>query len=99
MVEMAEQGTVITKDNLMAILIQLCSVEKYADQAFNLFNEQLLKSPTNQLPMYAENALPIINERNRSAFMQILSSRLNDIEKESKRKRVEKVIRKLDKIR
>ena len=31
LVEVAEQGTVITKDNLMAILIQLCSLEKYTN--------------------------------------------------------------------
>ncbi len=67
----------------MAILIKLCSLEKYAAVAFSLFNEQLLKSPTNQLPMYAENAMPIITEKNKEKFIKTLSSRLPDIEKDT----------------
>lgn len=95
LVGIAEKGTVITKDNLMAILIKLCSLPKYADSAFSLFNEQLIGSATNQLPMYAENALPIINQANKARFIKTLASRLDDIEKDSKRKRVENVIKRL----
>lgn len=97
LVDVAEKGTVITKDNLMSILIKLCSVSKYSDDAFSLFNEQLMKSPTNQLPMYAENAMPIINDKNKTQFIKTLSSRLGDIEKDTKKARVEKVIKKLNK--
>jgi len=94
-IEAAEKGTVITKDHMMNILIKLCSVKKYSESAFSLFIEQLLKSPTNQLPMYAENAIPIINTSNKALFIKTLSSRLDDIEKDTKRKRVEKVIKKV----
>ena len=97
LVDVAEKGTVITKDNLMAILTKLCSVAKYSENAFDLFNEQLSKCPTNQLPMYAENAVPIINEKNKARFIKTLSSRLGDIEKDTKKTRVEKVIKKLTK--
>lgn len=90
----AEKGSVITKDNLMAILIKLASVPKYSNDAFVLFNEQLISCPTNQLPMYAENAMPIINHTNKEIFIKTLTSRLDDFEKETKRKRVEKVIKK-----
>lgn len=97
LVNAAEKGTVITKDNLMAILTKLCSIEKYAEDAFALFNEQLLKCPTNQLPMYAENAIPVMNDKNKVQFIKTLTSRLGEIEKDTKRIRVEKVIKKISK--
>jgi hypothetical protein len=96
-IDAAEKGSVITKDYAVNILIKLCSAKQYADKAFLLLNDQLLKSPTNQLPMYAEKALPVVNEKNKEAFVRTLSSRLDDIEKDTKRKRVEKVIQKLGK--
>lgn len=58
-------------------------------------DEQLKKCPTNQLPMYAENAIAIVNDNNKALFIKTLSSRLSDIEKDTKRKRVEKLIKKL----
>ncbi|WP_088042424.1 hypothetical protein [Bacillus sp. EAC] len=90
-----DKGSVITKDQVVNILIKLCSIEEYEENAYNLLIEQLIKSPTNQLPMYAERAMPIIKEENKQLFVEILTSRLDEIEKESKRKRVEKVIKKI----
>ncbi|HEX5154591.1 MAG TPA: hypothetical protein VFW07_24260 [Parafilimonas sp.] len=90
----ADKGSVITKDHAVNILIKLCSLKQYAADAFSLLVEQLLNSLTNQLPMYAEKAMPVINEKNKQFFVRTLNSRLNDIEKETKRKRVEKVIKK-----
>ncbi|MDO5977329.1 hypothetical protein [Flavivirga spongiicola] len=90
----ADRGSVITKDHVVNILIKLCAIKKYSKDAFNLLMEQLLKSPTNQLPMYAERVIPVINEKNKALFIKTLNSRLHDIEKETKRKRVEKVIKK-----
>ncbi|MEE1943589.1 hypothetical protein VRU48_00620 [Pedobacter sp. KR3-3] len=93
----ADKGSVITNDNCVGILIKLCAVPTYADDAFALLNERLLKCPTNQLPMYAENALPIINQQNKSIFVSTLTARLPEIEKDSKRLRVEKAIKKINK--
>lgn len=93
-IDAANAGSVITKDNAVRILIKLCSVKQYSDRAFSVLNEQLLTCPTNQLPMYAELAIPIITDKNKKTFERTLTSRLEDIEKESKRKRVEKVIKK-----
>lgn len=90
----ADKGSVITKDYAVNILIKLCSLKQYAEKTFPLLIEQLLSSPTNQLPMYAEKAMPIINDKNKEFFIKTLSSRLDDIEKDTKRKRVEKVIKK-----
>ncbi len=96
-IEAAEQGSVITRDNAVNILINLAAVPKYASDAFDLLIDQLLNCSTNQLPMYAERALPIINEKNKAVFVETLNMRLDDIEKESKRRRVEKVIKKISK--
>ncbi|PEJ57507.1 hypothetical protein CN692_12575 [Bacillus sp. AFS002410] len=92
-----DKGSVITKDQVVNILIKLCSIKTYEEVTFKLLIDQLVKSPTNQLPMYAERSMDIINEENKHLFIETLNSRLDDIEKETKRKRVEKVIRKLGK--
>jgi hypothetical protein len=91
----ADNGSVITRDRAVSVLIKLCLVKQYAANAFSLLTEQLLSSPTNQLAMYAERALPVINEKNKKKFKQVLSSRLADIERDTLRQRVEKVIRKI----
>lgn len=91
----ADRGSVITRDHCVNILISLASERNYAREAFALLIKQLTTCPTNQLPMYAERAMPAVNATNRELFTQLLSSRLDAIEKESGRKRVEKVIKKL----
>ncbi|MBS1512112.1 MAG: hypothetical protein JST86_14785 [Bacteroidetes bacterium] len=91
----ANMGSVITKDYAVNILIALCALQQYETKIFPLLVEQLLNSPSNQLPMYAEKAMPIINDKNKTVFIKALTSRLNDIEKDTKRKRVEAVIRKV----
>jgi hypothetical protein len=92
----SDKGSVITKDHAVNILINLCSVKQYADKVFPLLIEQLHKSLPNQLPSYAEKAMPLINDSNKTLFIKTLSSRLNDIEKDTKRNRVEKIIKKLN---
>jgi hypothetical protein len=96
-VAMTDTGSVITRDHAVSILIKLCSYREYASDAFPLLIGQLKKCPTNQLPMYAENAIPVITEKYKTVFIKTLTSRLDDIEKETKRTRVEKVIKKLSK--
>ena len=91
----ADKGSVITKDYAVNILIDLCSIKQYAEKSFSLLNEQLMESATNQLPMYAERTMPIINDKNKKMFVATLSKRLGDIDKDSKRKRLEKVIKKV----
>src|ERR1700722_6446169 len=95
-IQAAAGGSVITRDHAVGILIKLASICDYSEKASELLMKQLESCPGNQLPMYAENALPIINDRNREAFVMTLTARLGGIEKESNRKRVEKVIEKAD---
>jgi hypothetical protein len=94
----ADKGTVITNDHCVGILIKLCAVNEYEEDAFELLLERIKISPTNQLPMYAENAIPVIKAKNKTAFINTLKSRLVEIEKDTKRKRVEKVISKVIKL-
>jgi len=93
-IDAADKGSVITNDHCVGIMIKLCAIKEYSEDVFPLLNERLLKSPDKQLPMYAENALPIIDSRSKAVFINTLLSRVNEIEKESKRSRIEKVIRK-----
>ena len=96
-IAVADQGSVITNDHCVGILIKLCAKKEYAEAAFSLLNERLKRSPTNQLPMYAEKSLPIITDKNKTKFIHTLTSRLGEIEKDTKRLRVEKVIKKVNK--
>lgn len=90
----ADKGSVITKDHAVHILVKLSAEKTYATEAFTLLVAQLQNALPNQLPMYAELALPLVNEKNKASFIKALRSRLDEMEKESKRKRLEKVIRK-----
>ena len=96
-IAVADKGSVITNDHCVAILVKLCAIKEYSEDVFSLLNERLKISPTNQLPMYAENALPIITEKNKATFIKTLNLRLPEIEKDTKRIRVEKIIKKLSK--
>ena len=96
-IAVADSGSVITRDHAVGILIKLAGIRQYADKVFALLIEQLKKAPTNQLPMYAENALPIINGKNKALFIKTLSMRIDEVEKESKKKRIEKVMNKITK--
>ena len=94
-IDVADKGSVITNDHCVGILVKLCTVKAYSKDAFTLLLERLNTCPTNQLPMYAEHAFPAINDTNRAAFIKTLSARLPDIEKDTKKIRVEKLIKKL----
>ena len=96
-IDAADKGSVITRDHCVKILVMLSLNSKYADKTLPLLVEQLMTCPANQLPMYAENAMPVVDAANKDRFIQVLASRLAGMERESGRKRVEKVIKKVQK--
>ena len=96
-IAVSDAGTVITKDHCMKILVSLCAVKKYADDAFALIIEQLQYAPTNQLPTYAQHTLPFINAGNKATFIHTITTRLDDVESDTKRKRIENAIAKAGK--
>ncbi|MEO9484002.1 MAG: hypothetical protein ABJG47_11170 [Ekhidna sp.] len=93
----ADKGSVITKDHAVNILVNLASVPDYSSDALSLLLEQLKNCPLNQFAMYAERSFQVVNGQNKEVFLKALSARLPEIEKESKRKRIEKVIKELSK--
>jgi hypothetical protein len=92
-IAIADKGSVITKDHCVGILLKLSSIEKYNLDAFSLFIDLLQDCPSNQVPMYAEQAIPVINSENKTKFIRTLNDRIPEIEKDAKKKRVEKVIK------
>jgi len=94
-VRSTNSGSIIARDHAVSILTKMITIRKYEKTAFKLLIEQLKTCPTNQLPMYAENAMRIVNDDNRKTFVNTLSSRMRSIETLSKRRRVEHVIKKL----
>lgn len=97
-IDAADKGTVITNDHCVGILVKLGAVKEYENKVFPLLRERILKSPVNQFPTYAEKTLPFVNEKNKEIFIQTLEVRFPEIEQESKRKRIEKILKKLSKI-
>lgn len=93
--DIAGKGSVITKDHCVRILTLLSADKKHQDTTLPLLLDQLLQAPVNQAPAYAEQIFPVITETYKDQFKKILLTRINDTEQESKRKRLEKVLKKL----
>lgn len=94
-IAVADKGSVITNDHCVGILAKLSALPQYAADAFPLLLERIMKSPVNQLPAYSEKAQPVCPPEYRDAFLETLRTRLADVEQGSKRKRMEKVIKRL----
>jgi hypothetical protein len=97
MIKAADSGSVIAKDNLVNILIKLASVKQYKEHTTSLLMEQLWQSAPNQFPMYAERVLPIIDKDSKQDYEAMLRTRMHDMEKDSQKKRLEKILKKLNK--
>ncbi|MEO6454147.1 MAG: hypothetical protein ABIN97_08755 [Ginsengibacter sp.] len=95
LVDAANKGSVITRDNLVSILIKLEAHKKYSGKAFLLLLEQMTTCPPNQIAMYAQNAMPVVNTKNNASFIKTLQKRLPDIERETMKSRILKVIKKV----
>lgn len=95
--QVADSGSVITRDHAVGILVKLATVKRYSDKCVPLLLEQLMTAPNNQFPMYAEMSLAIAINKHRETFQNVMTSRLPGLEKESQRKRVAKVLKTLAK--
>jgi hypothetical protein len=90
-----DKGSVITIDHGVGILAKLASIEDYTDTAFPLLIEQLKRCPSKQLPMYAEKSMIAINSTTQKQFVDLIQSRISEMEKDSQRIRLNKVISRL----
>ncbi len=91
----ADAGSVITRDHAVGILTKLGTLKPYEAKCLPLLIEQLRTCPTNQLPMYAEMSLAVATDKNGKELEKVLSKRLGNLEKDSQRKRLTKVLKRL----
>jgi hypothetical protein len=91
----AADGSVITRDHAVGILTKLGAMKPYAKACLPLLIDILKTSPSNQLPMYAEMSLAVASDKNKASLHKVISARLGQLEKESQKKRVLKVLKRL----
>lgn len=90
-----ESGSVITVDNGVKVLAKVASVkEEYSKELFPYLLRLLERCRAKSVPQYAESISVAVNVANKVAFEKVLQKRAKDM-KDSWRKRVEKVIKKL----
>jgi len=88
-------GSVIARDHAVGILVKLGTLKPYKRVCVPLLIEQLMGCPNNQFPMYVEMSVPVIDAGNRKRFQQVMETRVDKLDKESQKKRVAKVLKKL----
>jgi hypothetical protein len=87
----ADKGSVIAKDHCNSILVKLAR-SGYGAKAVPILVERLKDAAPNQFPSYAEEMAPVITPEARPGFLAVLRERLGKIGQESKRKRLEKLL-------
>jgi len=90
-----DQGSVVTRDHGINLLIDLYSQTKYQKDITPLLEEQLLKAPDNQLGQYTEKWMKVIATSDIEKLLKILNRRLPELTSEYHKKRIDKNIRKL----
>lgn len=94
-----DKGGVITRDHAVKALVKLAAQERFARSTVPLLIEQLRTCPVNQLPTYAELVGAVVTGRSAQETAKVLETRLVQVEQPAKRKRIEKVLKKLGAIR
>lgn len=93
-----ENGSVITIDCGVEILAKLNTHGAYFDTTDPLLIEQLWKCPIKQLPMYMEKSVISINRKNKEAYQNIIEKRIEECERDSQTKRLNKLQKQIGKI-
>ena len=88
-------GSVIARDHAVGILVKLGTLKPYKRDCVPLLIEQLISCPNNQFPMYVEMSASVIDSENRKRFQQVIERREPKLDKESQKKRVAKVLKRL----
>jgi hypothetical protein len=94
-VKAANAGSVITRDHAVKAMVKLAAHRAHAATVMPLLLAQLRTCPVNQLPMYAELLVPITVPHAKETSV-VLSKRLPGVVQASKRKRIERVLKRLD---
>ena len=91
----ADAGSVIAKDKAMKLLADLNAVPALTPEVTPILFARLRTSAVNQVPMYAEFAAPTIAERDKAAFIAILTEWRGKIPMPAKQKRLDRVLKRL----
>ncbi len=92
--EAADKGSVIAKECCTTILVRLACAG-HSDAALPILIERLKSAAPNQFATYAEETATVVDEARKPGFMMVLRERFTRISEESKRKRVERLMRKM----
>lgn len=90
-----DKGTVITRDHAVKAMVKLAGGAAYARTVMPLLHEQIRTCPVNQLPMYAELVATVVTGPEAARLAALLGDRLVGVEAPAKRKRLEKVLKRL----
>lgn len=96
-VDAADAGSVIAKDQAVSILVALSADPARAGKTLPVLFARLASAAVNQLPMYAERSLPAVPDEMLPAFREVLEKRLGDPMTAAKKKRVETVLKRVTK--
>lgn len=91
-----DTGSVITRDHGIRILCRAAMLNEHHETCMELLLEQIDKAPVNQVPMYAEEMAAVISPSYVKRLIQTLKSRQDVYEIPTKKKRLDKLIRKLE---
>ena len=89
-----KNGSVIAMDHAVRILVSLCLDDLSDEKPIVLLYELLIKCPDNQFPMYCEQSTEVMKAAS-ALFLPLLENRLGSLPKESQKKRIIKVLKKL----
>ena len=93
-----KKGSVITIDCGVEIFAKLNKYSEYQDKVENLLIDQLWKCPIKQLPQYMEKSIISITAQNKEIYQKIINERKSECEKDSQVKRLDKILKQIDKI-
>lgn len=91
----ADKGSVIAKDQAIQILATLVESPGYADEAAGVLLDRLQFAAVNQLPMYAERAASVLRKEDIDQFQTVIMVRLQEDLPQSKRNGLMKALAKL----
>jgi len=92
----ADRGSVISKDKAMKLICDLNAVPDFNERLTPIILARLEVTAVNQVPMYAEFAAPTIAPAHKLAFRTLIEKLCDRISMPAKKKRLEKVLKKLD---
>jgi len=94
-IKAADRGSVIAKDQAISILVALMADADLETEIAPILLDRIRFAAVNQLPMYAELAKPALEGLYSAELKSVLTARLSETMPDSKRRRVEKVLKAL----